>query len=462
MKKIVIFIIIILPNIAWAHRLRTSQTFMYTRPISYNKAAMNILRGAPGIEISTTYQESIHCQKTNKYFLMNCQNELSVIGDQLLTPSLASDLQRDIRAEWLGLPASFSGKLSVRPHQKQGGLLVSLSAPLKNFISWDFVNTWAIGIYLPIMWVHNNLNLIDRTISSDTPQTIAQALDQPSYAFGRMARKNMERVGASDFQIFISTTWLDHNDFYIAAYTGFNAPLMKPKKPHYIFTPTIGSNGHWALTNGLIFEFPIIADDTNNLIVFLNLENNYYLHNHQIRTFDLRHKEWSRYMLFRRVGSNDAVPGVNVLSQCVRVNPYDTFDLATGLRFIRNNLLIELGYALWAHPKERICFLKPYCGGRPFSFVNYGIAGSAPFSSASNSTISTLAAPDSSFVTIKPSDINRSSGASRGLFTNKVQVALGYWTEGESGIKLGGFYEIPNNNGALKLWGVWLDGGVRF
>ena len=65
------------------------------------------------------------------------------------------------------------------------------------------------------------------------------------------------------------------------------------------------------------------------------------------RTFDLKGKPYSRYMLFFDKGTNSLVPGINVLTKDCNVKPHNYVNVITGIRFKYYKAVGEIGYELW-------------------------------------------------------------------------------------------------------------------
>ena len=204
-------------------------------------------------------------------------------------------------------------------------------------------------------------------------------------------------------------------------------------------------------------------DETFQASLTLNLENSWLFRNYQYRTFDLIDKEWSRYLLMRLKDqtTNTTTPGVNVLTHKVRVSPHNTMDFSTTFRGNYDIFEVELGYGAWAHGGDtiRITSKSPWV-------AQYGIAGTTTNTSASGSTIITKASNDTTFTTIKETDLDLTSGAMPQNLVHKIHGSFGcaikhHITDGNFGV--GAFVELPNNSTkALSTWGIWVKLGGAF
>lgn len=480
MNKNLKALLIIIPCSLSGDTFKTSQTFMFTRPIYHNLAAQaqhwnkavatKSHDGLSAAQVIGLYQHSRDSDRIKRYFLLDCKKQLLIAGD-----NSTNTTKRDVRAEWLGLPSDFSGLLTIAPEQRQIGFWLEFNQDLKNYISWKILDTWWFDIAIPIVIMKNNLRLSQSNIqnpgtSAHQPHDIIQAFNQPAWDFAKMDNCSRSKAGVAEIKFSLGGTYLDDNDFLLAYYGFISIPTSNKQKPHHIFSAYIGPNGHVDVGAGFNLELPLHDPcSACKAWLFLNIEDHYYLHNHQLRTFDLRDHEcnelqWSRYMLLRKPGETETVPAMNITTQRVKVRPYNIVDLSTGFKFAHAGLECELGYDLWAKHSERICPVRPCCEGSHFPIEKYGIAGTG-ISSAQASTIAMLADNDPVFIHLKESDINFRSGASRGGFTNRLHAAACFTRVGECHDLFAGagiFYERPHTNNALENWGFWLKIGDEF
>jgi len=196
------------------------------------------------------------------------------------------------------------------------------------------------------------------------------------------------------------------------------------------------------------------------------------LHNTQYRTFDVRNKPWSRYMLLnhRDRGPEQNVPASSVLTRRVRVYPYDMVDVSVGGRIFYQNWYIEAGYNLWADAQERVELQKK------FPAANVGFAGTKDIvnptfaTTASSSTIATRAANDYDngnlvLVPIQEGDLYIRSGTALGALVHKIHVSLGWGHKGarfDVFFGIGAWFETPQYSGACQVIGCWLKLGGSF
>jgi len=448
----------------------TSQTVMSTRPLFQTDALFSgtwaefiTNQGKEGtcelvIEALGLYQNSVNnfC-KSRGYFLMNCKPALLVAGDS--SPLV---LDRDIRSEFIGITdPDFEGILTVQPEQQEGGVILSCNQHLGAYFDWDFIKTWWVDVALPIFTVKNRLNT-----NGSAPEVVA-GFNAADLCFARIDPCTSTKTGVGTIEIRVGGAFLYEDGFFLDYYSGIGIPAEGKPTARHLFPATLGNQNHLTLINGGHFKMPLIClcDDSCTLRFFLTIENRYYVSNHQMRTFDLQNKQFSRYLPVRRAGETATIPAANVLTFCISVHPNSFTNLSTGIELCGEHFTCDLGYRLWCHQGEGIRYERKCCEKRSPLFSQYGIAGTAPGASASLSTIANLAADDPVFIPIKESDINYCSGLASASLTQGFNIEFYYRKElaqKEMLCGLGGSWETPNNNSALQTWGVWLRLGSNF
>ena len=168
-------------------------------------------------------------------------------------------------------------------------------------------------------------------------------------------------------------------------------------------------------------------------------------------------------MQLRRQGQTTdvKVPAMNILTQKVRVSPYGAIDFTTGFRISGcQRKEGEIGFGVWGRPHERIKL-----EAAQFETL-YGIAGTATNTTASESTIATIAANDDEFIAITALDLDIHNAEQQGAVTYRVFGAFHYHPlEDNIAVlfSIGGAAEFPRNyTTAFSQWSAWASLGVAF
>lgn len=454
----------------------TSQTFMFTHPLNQNLALLKslwhsmIYSDKPDVgafQCIGVFQGSQNYPKAVPYFLFDKKEELVVTGDHYPGARL-----RDVRAEWLGIQdADFYGLMSVLPEQKQFGFFLELFQPLSSYCSISLLKDWWVTVRMPFVMVENNLNLRQYGIMTSPadhgPKDIIQAFNQPAWKYAKMSPVSKSAGGLAEINILVGSTLVadDYNE--LAYYSGISIGTSSIQDPAYLFSPFVGNNGHSSIEGGLNIQFPLNCDTTCGAICFIiNAEVHYMIHNQQCRTFDLRGKQWSRYLQFNEIDGppDQNIPGVNILTRLCKVRPYVFMEIVLGWRYITDRVEAEVGCNLWGHGTEKIRFVCPFPENK------YGIAGNGAIAgdpsrgaSASKSTIGERAPNDDTFIAIRGSDIDLLSAENRSGINYKVYGSVGYTYHGEhydGFLGIGGFYEFVQYNNSLQFGGLWAKFGA--
>lgn len=446
---------------------KSSQSFLFTRPVHqnlslhqafwygslFNKDKKN------AIQANVHYQKSWKSDKIRQYFLL---------ADRTLVKVNRTTTDRDVLPEWLGLPNDFSGLLTFSPEQEQVGASFEARHDIGPLFGFDFFKDWWAQCSLCVASVKNNLKLVQSNVQNAAASTldvydIVTAFNNPEWNYSKI-NGQQTRKGVSELRLGLGTTMFSNDRWYAATYSAVSIPTKQKAPNAYLFNSQVGFNGHVGVIWGANLQAPLTREDELYLVTFnINLENNFLIRNHQYRTFDLKNKEWSRFLTMRKKDqtTDTTTPGVNVLTHKVRVSPHAVIDFSTSLRCTMHSLEAEIGYGLWAHGGDAIKITNPVWK------EEYGIAGSTTNTSASGSSIKTRASNDATFTVIKQTDLNLNSAAMLPVAVHRVHASLGYRgggaNRGGGHFGIGAYGEFPRNaTKALSTWGLWAKVGGAF
>jgi len=265
-----------------------------------------------------------------------------------------------------------------------------------------------ISIIAPILCVENDLNLTQSDIANEgtaIPQNIVQAFNQPSWNYGKI-RKQKRHTNLAEIKILLGTSYESRDYFQVNYNSLLVIPVAKKQNAEFLFDPVVGNNRHMGIGAALNIQALLNRDPSRiAFCFFLDLESTLLIRNKQNRTFDLRKKPFSRFLLMNKKGAEPRtnVPGVNLLTRRATIKPFNMVDFAMGWRTKTKQAEFEAGWGIWGHGYERIAHLKP------FKEV-FGIAGTEG-KTASKSTIANQAQddPNDTFVPITLFDIDTAS-----------------------------------------------------
>lgn len=442
-----------------------ASSFIQTRPIymdiiKRNHLALQYMYKKSGlsgslISVDTSFSESFSRDNAHSYFFPKNKSYVTIVGD---SASVESQKQRDVRAEWLGLPSTTNSILYLKPYYRTSGFVVEYNQNIKNLLSFDMCSHWQVGIRLPVVIVENMVSVHEKSFVNNDDHSIASAFNEVSWIAQKITPAQTT-VGFSDIQLYMSGSSYAQDHFIFGAHSGIVLPVAPDASHTYLFSPVRGNNGRFGIYGGV--DMQVVLNETPriwNVLLCASIESYYFFHSTVIRTFDLKHKPWSRFLNFIR---NDLVeqmpiPGVNVLTKSAHVRGQAYADFSLCIRFLSDYFQGECGYGIWGHDAERIEYIKDDL--EPI----FGIAGTNTLT-ASNSTIASKADNDSTFKTIKTTDIDLLSGASLSALNHSFYVAFGTAKKGEhidGFLGCGGMIEKGQRRGSLPLWTVWLKVGA--
>ncbi len=457
------------------------------------------------------YGQSYDNLENPSYFLFNGKDELVVAAgtpsNNFTTPGqprvidptqgqyTVPSFNRDILGQWIGITDTHGSTFTLQPRQRQACVMLEFLQDFKPLFQSCFFHNWFIDIQVPITWMENNIGFRGK------PE-VAKAFSQPNFQFAKILKGCHSSTRVTQAQVSIGTKYITEEDVQVVCTTGIIFPLVEQDCNGALFLPIQGFNSHFVLNSTALFQFPICKKSDfaiSRILFFFDFSNNFLMRNHQLRTYDLKHKPYSRYMIFYDRHKNETVPAMNVLTLRSRVEPFNIVNLATGFRFKFRDSMGEMGYELWAHGSE-VLTPEPKPGHHKYVWHEgrYGIAfinqdgvlakldaGGAVVplgpdelgQTASKSTINFVAAPDgqadccpgptfvqeNKYIDIR--DLDRFSGGMRPTITHRGFASVGYGCKGELRdyfANLGLFIEASQNNAALCLWGGWAKAGFAF
>ena len=197
-------------------------------------------------------------------------------------------------------------------------------------------------ITIPILHVKNSVHLEEKiTSSSDalpgTSANMRAAFMNPAWKYGKIAPCGRSKTGVSDVEIRIGRDSLREAAVRYGGFFGVIAPTGNRPQAKYLFEPIVGRDHHWGIIWGSQSTFDLWENETATSHIKLNIDinNSYLFEGDERRSFDLRDKSWSRYMnMYADSRATTTIPGINVLTQKLKVRPHGTTKSTRALSLI--------------------------------------------------------------------------------------------------------------------------------
>lgn len=240
------------------------------------------------------------------------------------------------------------------------------------------------------------------------------ALEYARWAVGPCDSRS--RTGLADLRMWLGYDWLNCEKYGIGMGLVVAAPTGNKPDGRYIFDAVVG-NGHFWEVGALIkgdYIFWENCDGDHSLTGFTQANFTHLFGSKQRRTFDLKDKPLSRYMLAARFQNNSSAPFLygdptegstasptlsdyvfageytpvaNLTTFCVNVSNNIQIDWIAMLNYQRCNLSIDLGYELWYRGCEKVKF---NCTANAIAANSWALKGDASMFGFTDASIGTI------------------------------------------------------------------------
>jgi hypothetical protein len=235
-------------------------------------------------------------------------------------------------------------------------------------------------VAIPATNLLHNVTEFGRGTSPDNVVTTSGTTYFTALKYARFDRCTHSRAGLSDIQAVLGWNWMPCEKYHIGAGVRVAAPTGSRISGIHLLEPVIGNGKHWEIGGQITAHARIWRDDcaNNSLNAYVTANLTHLCSSNQFRTFDLKNKPLSRYMLAldmgqpvdnKLVGQNpgDATPTApnyfffNTLSPVANFSTLNVgvsialqADVAAQLTYIHKGFTLDLGYDFWGHTAEKL------------------------------------------------------------------------------------------------------------
>ena len=395
----------------------------------------------------------------------------------------------------------------IRTQPKQSVIGLGLHARQSFWKNPDRGRGFWISVSTSIQHVKNNMDLQEQIIQdgngpNEAANTVVvanmlEAFQQEDWLFGKIAAcSSMKKTGLADIEFKVGYEWLQHEPAHMESYFGLVIPTGNANKGEWVFEPIVGRGKYFGVMFGSSLGLAIWENDTGdkNLRYELSNHTEILFKKKQVRSFDLKHRPWSRYLpvyineeeaeeasmlenLQHR--QNFSTPGINVFTQPVNVTPGLTHDINTAFVFTCRVFQGEIGYNFLAKRAENVKLhcpwpntiaLKHYLGGgqtNPIRTINGSPYYEQRVENISNDfELIPVKLEDYEKSIIVESDLDLNSAATPAILTNTLYGTLGFNLTERNYPLFGNFgasYTFSkNNNAAPRRWLLWAKMGLSY
>lgn len=419
--------------------------------------------------IQPTYVSSGKSEDLARYFLLNNKITIRFKENPDSTSDIASEHFGLIGAQVTSNQSSnpsrgpFDSTLSIRPKRSLYGVILGVHGNLDHILNGVFVEA-----RVPILHVRHELNMEEsnkNALSTNSPSTIINALNQSDWIYGRFDAQRMVKEGVDDLLFRFGYNYVDRNRFNGSLYGDVIVPLGDGPTAKYIFEPLIGSS-HIGLGFGSSIDWQFYCGEIHKISIIGDARFHYRFTAKELRSFDLKaNGPWSRYLLLSRRSGVKPLDGINFFTRDVDVLPRSSLQLFGALHYQLEYLHVEGGYNLYYRERESVELHDNW----DQESEDVGIYAETAYinRTASALTINSKASSsvDSTFIRIKESDFDLRSASHESVLSHKIflGISVQYLEFDYPGrIGIGTSYEFGESNTALNQWSFWFNITVQF
>lgn len=439
---------------------------------------------------------SLKSAKLARFFFPFSKTTLNVSEYKESVPSSTSDTQpdKDLEARHFNIQTVstdtvFESTISMRPKQDVIGVGLLYRQALFYF-SDDTPRVWFDAI-IPIERVTNKLRFKEKIKSTgggpvqelgldNAPRvgSMTEAFNQANWNYGKINNNHRHETGIADIELRMNWSssgqsgWCRTSSFIGALFP--TGTRINANNAAYVFSPVVGNNHHWGLTYGSVINMRIFENDCHKFRFIYQVNSAILMSNFQVRSFDLKDKQWGRYMeIYANQDAanlasisenpNSGTSGINMFTKCVKVDPRYVSTMSGTFSYQYKDFLVYAGYNFYARHAEKVT-LPAWKEHTALKAVTGEGATTLARTIGKNFTGSNIPYSDSiddpSFVDslIFFSDLNLDSAAHPGVISQTLFTTLGYTAHvGRHAIfmGLGGSFEFSSANNALERLTGW-------
>jgi len=425
--------------------------------------------------------KTLKAERLAWYFGPSCKRVLTVAEDAAQNPDILAN-QLNIYTQ----NGTFESKFCLSPEQQFAGVGLNYRT---HFGYGDQNKGFFIDITLPIYHVRNRMHLEEVVLNNgggpltpDVVDSVRAAFKQSSWCFGRINDcDDVSYTGLSEIDAQIGYGW-GREQAFMHSYIGVLIPTGNRVKGRKVFEPIIGWNHQVGAHFGSSFGIRIWHDECKDRSIWyeMAIDSRYLFENRQIRSFDVKNKPWSRYMMVyanqaqaqqamalcdggdMQAGMLLGTPGINIFTQPVKVTGRFQRTYNTAFAIDLSQWTLEGGYNFYCRDEECVKLACPWSeltDGPAFkSLLGCGQTDDVQQigDNFNNNNVTAFANYADNIIT--EDDLDLSSAEAPCMLSNRLYGSVGYSCDTHYCrvlFGLGGSYEFSGDNTGINRWGAW-------
>jgi hypothetical protein len=434
--------------------------------------------------------------RLGEFFMFGGSNQLMVNSNQAVFPQV-NPLHFGVE-----FATSFSSTIQFNPRQSVGGVGFEWRQYLGCVA--ECAGNWWFDISFPVVHVSNRVTLTElgtlavgalspgaapnMTTAFQGTTNFASIGGRGNMMFGLIpsGTQKLKKTKVADVEIKIGYDALCSDCCFVNGYVGALVPTGNRPKGVFIFEPIVGHNRHTGFIFGSYLSYDVWSDCDRSLTWDVSFDSRYLFSGKETRSFDLKYRPWSRYLLVYANAADAAAgvpsPGINQFTQEFKVTPRFYTTMNTALCYSSMcGFQAEVGWNFWARQAEKLKLRNPFPSNVSIAALTNTNGFVAPpttniLSNIGNNNFCgdcvvggidecTAQLPISAATTLTAADIDYASAANPATQSNIIYGTIGYnwdWCNMPMFVGFGGSYEFTSINTAINRWNIWGKFGVSF
>lgn len=346
--------------------------------------------------VAASYNRSLKSKSKNIAQYLFGSNCLHFVGSQV--PN--RNPERDLIADYFGLPTTFIGKACFKPVIENWVVDFNFSIGLDSWVYGLYfkanaplvVTRWDIGLHcneknnipadtIPLFppcymsspcnsEINPNCDALNET--PKTAESIRQALSgcflfgdmKDPISFGKFSCGKISMSGLANFDVIFGWNFILNECGHFGPYVMASAPTGNKPNSEFIFEPIIGNGDLWELGGGFSGHIVLAAWQCESLEIYFDAYLTKQLRQYQVRSFDFCNRgPLSRYMLLKEFDSNKQyngrlANGIDFTTHLARIGGSLKGEACIKLVYYSSRWGAEIGYNVYGKTNEKIKLLE--------------------------------------------------------------------------------------------------------
>lgn len=212
----------------------------------------------------------------------------------------------------------------------------------------------------------------------------------------RMSPCQLTKTSIAELTAAMGWNFINCPDYTLGIQVRTAAPTGNRPEGYWLFEPVVGNGMHWEFGFGIDARWHAwqSCNECHNVILYLDANVTHLFSTRQCRTFDLKNKPLSRYMLALAFNNNalnleadnkraryqfngTVVPVANFTTMPVDETIAAQADIVFDVAYRYYNWQFDVGYDFWGRSCENLCRGCDCCCDNGFKENTYGLKGDA-------------------------------------------------------------------------------------